>query len=268
LCIALACLLIYCFWLCGAIPPLGPIFRLVTLIRCSVWYTNEINTNSLHSDIKPDNILLDVGGHVKLTDFGLSTGFHKQHDNAYYQNLLKGSSSKEKNRNSIAFDQINLTINDRRSIANTWRKSNRRVLAYSTVGTPDYIAPEIFTGQGYGFECDWWSVGAIMFECLVGWPPFCAEDAHDTYRKIVNWRQTLYFPDENPLFDDEQNRHQWPEAERCIRGYVCFLNPPDLSSISLSKTDYNCLYFGLRILCPRLWIQVSILYGPLLTLFT
>lgn len=35
-----------------------------------------------------------------------------------------------------------------------------------------------------------------MFECLVGWPPFCAEDTHDTYRKIVNWRESLYFPDE------------------------------------------------------------------------
>lgn len=72
-------------------------------------------------------------------------------------------------------------------------------MAYSTVGTPDYIAPEIFTGEGYAFSCDWWSVGAIMFECLIGWPPFCAEDPHDTYRKIVNWRETLYFPEDVPL---------------------------------------------------------------------
>ncbi len=157
---------------------------------------------------------------MKLTDFGLSTGFYQQHNNAYYQNLLKGPSNKEKNRNSVNFDQINLTMNERRSMANTWRKSNRRTLAYSTVGTPDYIAPEIFGGHGYSFACDWWSVGAIMFECLVGWPPFCAEDAHDTYRKIVNWRQTLYFPEENPLLDEEQGKHQWPDAENCIRGYV------------------------------------------------
>lgn len=38
-----------------------------------------------------------------------------------------------------------------------------------------------------------------MFECLVGWPPFCAEDPHDTYRKIVDWPHTLYFPDDIPL---------------------------------------------------------------------
>jgi protein-serine/threonine kinase len=84
-------------------------------------------------------------------------------------------------------------------------------MAYSTVGTPDYIAPEIFTGHGYSFDCDWWSLGTIMFECLVGWPPFCAEDSHDTYRKIVNWRQSLYFPDDIQL---------GVEAENLIRRYV------------------------------------------------
>ncbi|GME94739.1 unnamed protein product [Ambrosiozyma monospora] len=150
-------------------------------------------------------------GHIKLSDFGLSTGFHKTHDSNYYRKLLEqdgGNSAQQKlnnSRNSVMVDPINLTMSNRQQMQ-TWRKS-RRLMAYSTVGTPDYIAPEIFVNQGYGQECDWWSLGAIMFECLVGWPPFCSETPTETYKKILNWQESLVFP---------EDVHLSPEAEDLI----------------------------------------------------
>jgi len=86
----------------------------------------------------------------------------------------------------------------------TW-KGKRREFAYSTVGTPDYIAPEVFLKEGYNEVCDWWSVGVIMYEMLVGYPPFCSETPPETYRKIINFKHTLRFPEDCHLTADAKD---------------------------------------------------------------
>ena len=79
----------------------------------------------LYRDLKPENVLIDTNGHIKLTDFGLSKIIQKP---------------KEK--------------------------------AYTICGTPQYLAPEVLSDKGYDCTVDWWSLGCVLYELLIGRSPF------------------------------------------------------------------------------------------------
>ena len=84
-----------------------------------------------------------------------------------------------------------------------YRKNRKRL--YSTVGTPDYIAPEVFGEKGYTETVDWWSLGVILYEMLVGYVPFFSDNPSQTCKKILDWRNTLMIPQDanlsNPAID-------------------------------------------------------------------
>lgn len=94
-------------------------------------------------------------------------------------------------------DPQKLSHNEIHNKFKTERKN--RIWAYSTVGTPDYIAPEVFGNKGYGQEVDWWSIGVILFEMMVGYPPFFADTPSDTCQKIIKWEKYFSIPNDAKL---------------------------------------------------------------------
>ncbi|CAN1274044.1 Serine/threonine-protein kinase 38-like [Linum perenne] len=160
--------------------------------------------NYIHRDIKPDNLILDKNGHLKLSDFGLCKPLDDK-----YSTLLENEDIVNQDATNDNGDKPPWMMPKEQ--LQQWKR-NRRALAYSTVGTLDYMAPEVLLKKGYGMECDWWSLGAIMYEMLVGYPPFCSDDPRITCRKIINWKTCMNFPDEPKVSN---------EAKDLIRHLLC-----------------------------------------------
>lgn len=99
----------------------------------------------VYRDLKPENVLLDADGHIRLVDFGLS-------------------------KEGVTATQLTHTF----------------------CGTPEYLAPEVIHGGGYGLPVDWWSLGTLLYEMLTGLPPFYNQNLHVMYEKII--RAKLHYP--------------------------------------------------------------------------
>ena len=89
--------------------------------------------------------------------------------------------------------------------------------AYSMVGSPDYMAPEILLGEGYDRLVDYWSIGCILYEFLAGYPPFSGADGDEVFSNVIRWDEVLAKPE----FDHPAAEENFvPEAWEVILLYV------------------------------------------------
>ena len=190
------------------------------------------NINCIHRDIKPDNVLIDKTGHIKLSDFGLAKVNEKLFDKNYNENLYNLE------------DKNNFT-----------HKKN-----YSCVGTAYYVAPEVLNKKGYGPEIDWWSVGIIFYEMLICYAPFCSKETSEVCYKVLNWKNYLKIPKKNKISKEAEDLIfklvNEPKKRLGINGVNEIKNHPFFKGIDWNnirktkapfipniKTEYDTKYF-------------------------
>jgi len=134
----------------------------------------------VYRDLKLENVLLDVNGHIRIADFGLSKMLGKPRKSTEPGVLDDGG--------GYGQDQdIGMTR--------------------TFCGTREMIAPEALSGAAYGLSVDVWAFGILVYETMAGRTPFYSKNRDEVYDRIES--APLRFP-----------RHFSAEAVSLLRGLL------------------------------------------------
>ena len=194
------------------------------MVGCYRFYASEVVValeylhmmGIIYRDLKPENVLIRSDGHVMLTDFDLSL---KGDDTTSTAQIVfdqdpPGSTScneNSKNQCALAMSSCMLPNCIVPSVACFHPKRGRRkrssrcgsveivaepieIRSTSFVGTHEYLAPEVISGEGHGNGVDWWTLGVFIFELFYGMTPFKGLEHELTLANIV--ARALEFPKE------------------------------------------------------------------------
>ncbi|KAG9134232.1 hypothetical protein Leryth_019187 [Lithospermum erythrorhizon] len=174
----------------------------------------------VYRDLKPENVLVRADGHIMLTDFDLSLKCDdSQSTPAQVISSLNPSNAPRPNEycinppkfataSCILPNCIVPSVSCFKPISKSKKKPGRDnkpevvaepvdVRSMSFVGTHEYLAPEIVSGEGHGSAVDWWTLGIFIYELFYGVTPFRGFDHEQTLANIV--ARALEFPKEHAI---------------------------------------------------------------------